>query len=279
MSGLPLEAVVAIAGWLCGVVLVFIGWKKLPLWAKAAWAKGVSNPKDPARVAFSGAVEADVLPKVKTLIADEVRPLMTRLGDLDAQRQRAESAMAELKATLSTFKEGVEALQPLGRMVEVPMEGGEVKRELAINMTLASTINSLNGLIDWISADPATGQGLAALFEASLIRAKEYDVLAENGARGNAALRAKAEAAGLKAAEHLTYLQDHPELAAQGQQLKEAEDALDEILGGMGMKDGAFKTWAMGSAKRALIQGQMEGLQPGVQAGRRPPQNGGFQPM
>lgn len=255
-------------GWIVSLLTAVTA---VPPLAKKAWAQGVSDPTDPARKAFAEAAKADLLPPVRQIVDDALRPIAVKMGDLDAQRQRVEGELNALKLLVLPLKEGIEVLQPLGRTVEVEMEGGKREHRLALQLTLNSTIEALNGLIDWISAEPPN-PGLAGTFEASLLRVKEHDVMAELGARGNAAQRAAAEKLGIQAADRLQYAIENPQAAQMGLQLQQTEAALGEILGMMGVKDGAIKTWAMAAAQRQMVSGALQPgqAQPGGPSGFRP---------
>lgn len=234
----------------------------VPALAKRAWAKGVSDPSDPARVAFAGAVEQDVLPKVEEII-------QRKMGDLDAQRQRVEGELASLRLSLKPL----EPLAGLARRVKVKSadaDGKEIEIEdLALTLTLGSIVNVVNDLADWMNAE----DGLKTVITNAYIEAAGKDALSEMGKKGNAALQAKAEAMGAEAAQRLVWLQEHPEQAEAMAGFKEEEEALDEVLGMMGIKGGgAIAALAKKRAKRDLAQRAMGGAGGGAPSV-------GFRPM
>jgi hypothetical protein len=241
-----LYAAVLTGGWVVSLLTALAG---VPVLAKRAWAKGVSDPSDPARIAFAGAVKADVLPQVDDLIRK-------RLGDLDAQWQRLEGSLASIRLELGPIK-------ALGRRVK--LEDG--REELAIELTLATVVNSLNAMSAWLTAE----DGLPAVVENAAKAASMSATASEMGKLGREAQVAAAEAQGTKAAEMVIWAQEHPQEAAMGMQLKEEEAAIDEALGMVGLKGGsAFAALAKKAAKRRLIQGSLPASNPSGQGGFRP---------
>lgn len=75
MAEITPEAIVALAGWACGVMLVFIGWKKLPVWVTNKNAQRIGDEKDVAHIALKGLV-VGILKDFKTKLLVEVRELV-----------------------------------------------------------------------------------------------------------------------------------------------------------------------------------------------------------
>jgi hypothetical protein len=220
------------------------------------WAQRASIKTDPVRMAFASAVNEDVIPMVDRAIARS-------LSNMDTQIQRVESRLVAIDAEGRTRIDGLAAqqhdqvmaisnqMEPLTRRVTIKTPEG-TKEAVALDLTIRSIVDSVNDLVNFITAP----DGLAAMLNAAVSEAALSDHARQMGAKGQEAMRASAEALGNQAAEQIRYLQTHPEIVDQGQELKQTEDAIEEVLGMLGAPEGgAIRAWAKRQAVRNLMAG------------------------
>lgn len=174
----------------------------------------------------------------------------------ELRKTERESVVAEIrrevKAELEPFTTLKAELQPLTRRVKFKDAEGKDAEGCALDLTMASVVNAVNDQADFLTKQ----DGLALMLHNAVAAAMGRDYATEMGAKGNAAQRASAAALGDQAADAVRYQAAHPELAQQGLRVAQAEEAIGEALGMMGVKEGgAIRKWATSRATENLALG------------------------
>lgn len=288
MAGIPLEAAIAIAGWACGVILVFIGWRYLPVWVKNRQAAALKDKNDPVRVNLGGAIKEDVLPDICAMVREEVaRVKVPTLAEIEAAAgKRYDALLKEVQPLLDPktgalvqLKEFREAVQPLLQTTEIELEDGKTTRANAILVSIDSVVQLANALLETtlIEVKDDNGQLVKAPIGPNMKRAlietlTEYEASRKGKAMqvmSHEARERKAEEAGREMAEQYIYAQENPELAAQGIRIQKLEKAADEWLDKANIRGEASRSIAKEVAAKLINEYQSGGALPQRQGVQR----------
>lgn len=233
--GSTIESKVIGEAWVVGLVITL---RVAPRIFKSEWARGVSDPNDPARRAFAEAAKTELLPEVGKLVEAQLGIALAEIrGEIGTVRAAIDpKAIADLRADIAPLVKIVDELRPMLLNVDGTDDQGKpvkINAQLAQLLELAEWTQKAEAMLAQVPPKEYLEKLPAAIEEAvkkGTAAALTVDFAAEYEQQK---LQMRQETMRKKAAEmaeqfvtEAAFAQANPQLVANGQRLEKIDAAI-----------------------------------------------------